>query len=141
MVAHHTQFDPEIYQLAEDGVAMYANSIVEQLHDSQARLLVAEIGGEIVGYVSGSIADITTETFLPLHCGILADIFVREEYRRSGIGRQLVQRLMLWFRSRGIQHFEWQVNAKNQAALAFWSAMGGETTFLRMRAEIQRDEK
>ena len=35
--------------------------------------------------------------FLRLRCGLLADIYVQAAFRRRGLGRQLVERLTLWF--------------------------------------------
>jgi GNAT superfamily N-acetyltransferase len=136
MVAYHADLDPQTFRPAEKGAERYARGILDRLRDSDARVLVAEIDGAVVGYVHGVIADITTELFMPLRCGLLADIYLQVAFRRRGLGKLLVERLMLWFRSRGVNQFEWQVSAGNHEALAFWKAIGGETTMLRMRAYI-----
>lgn len=136
MVAYHAALDPETFRPAEYGAERYARSVLDRLRDSDARVLAAEIDGAVVGYVNGVIADITNDLFLPLRCGLLADIYVQAPFRRRGLGRQLVERLMTWFRARGVNHFEWHVSAGNHEALAFWRAIGGETTMLRMRASI-----
>lgn len=136
MVAFHAALDPQTFRAADGGAERYARGILDRLVNADARVLVAEVDTEVVGYVNGVIADITTELFLPLRCGLLADIYVQAAYRRRGLGKQLVERLMLWFRSRGVNHFEWHVSAENREALAFWRSIGGETTMLRMRATI-----
>lgn len=139
MVAYHAQFDALTFRPAANGAAVYARNLVDRLGDPQTRVLVAVLDDEIVGYVSGMIADITTEIFQPLRCGLLADIFVSTEHRGSGTGRQLVERLILWFRAQDVEHFEWHVSAKNASARAFWESIGGEVTILRMRAKVQGD--
>lgn len=139
MVAYHAELDSQTFRPAEAGAALYASNIRERLADQDARVLVVELEGEVVGYVTGVIANITTEMFMPLRCGLLADIYLRAPYRRRGIGRQLVERLALWFRAQGVRSFEWHVSARNRGALAFWNAIGGETTMLRMRAAIPED--
>ncbi len=136
MVAYHAALDPQTFRPADRGAERYARAILDRLVDRDARVLVAEMDGAVVGYVNGVIADITTELFMPLRCGLLADIYLQAAYRRRGLGTQLVERLMLWFRSRRVNHFEWHVSAGNHEALAFWKAIGGETTMLRMRASI-----
>ena len=136
MVSYHAQFDALTFRAAENGADLYAQSVRERLNDPKARFLVVEDNGGLVGYVSGIIADITTEMFEPLRCGLLADLYVCEEYRRRGLARQLVERLCLWFSDQEVTHFEWHVSARNRAALAFWDAVGGETTILRMRARV-----
>ena len=140
MVSFHAALDPQTFRPAAGGAELYARSILNRLSDADARVLIAEIDGAVVGYVNGVIADITTEMFLPLRCGLLADIYVKAAYRRRGLGRQLVERLTLWFRSRDVRHFEWHVSAGNRGAMAFWKRVGGETTMLRMRAFIPEDE-
>lgn len=141
MVAYHERFDPLMFRPAEQGAVMYAHSIRDRLADPQARVLVAEVGGEAVGYVCGLIADISTEIFQPLRSGLLTDIYLVDEHRRRGLGTELVERLALWFRAKGVRQFEWHVSAKNDEALAFWAAFGGNATILRMRAEIGGDDK
>lgn len=136
MAAYHARFDPLMFRPAENGAALYARNFVDRLGDPQARVLVAEREGEIVAYVSGMIADITTDIFQPLRCGLLADIYVSEAQRGRGLGRQLVERLTLWFRAQHVNHFEWHVSAKNVTARAFWESLGGEITILRMRAKV-----
>ncbi|MCY3781096.1 MAG: GNAT family N-acetyltransferase [Chloroflexi bacterium] len=136
MVHYHAQFDAATFRPSALGPGLYSRGIRERLSDPLARILVVEQKGEVVGYVSGIIADITTELFQPLRCGLLADIYVSEAYRRRGFGRQLVERICLWFRDQEVAHFEWHVSAKNKAALNFWKAIGGETTILRMRAHV-----
>ena len=140
MVEFHAQFDPSTFRPAENGATMYSHSIQDRLSDPLSRVLVAEEEGEVVAYISGMIADITTAMFMPLRSGLLADIYVEPEYRRRSLARQLVERLSLWFHTQDVAYFEWHVSAKNEAALAFWESIGGELTILRMRAPVLEDD-
>lgn len=140
MVAYHAELDARTFRPAKAGAELYATGILSRLNDADARVLVVEIKGEVVGFVNGVIANITTEMFMPLRCGLLSDIYLKEGYRRQGIGRQLVERLTLWFRVQGVRTFEWHVSARNHEALAFWKSIGGETTMLRMRAAIPEED-
>ena len=140
MVAYHALLDPLTFRPTVAGAELYARSVLERLADDDARVLVAQADGELVGFVNGFIADITTEMFEPLRCGLLADIYVQADYRRRGLGRQMVERLMIWFRAKGARQFEWHVSASNHEALAFWKSFEGETTMLRMRAFIPEED-
>lgn len=139
MVAYHAELDEQTFRPAGAGAELYARGILCRLNDADARVLVVELEGEVIGFVNGVIANITTEMFMPLSCGLLSDIYLKEGYRRQGLGRQLVERLTLWFRSQGVRTFEWHVSARNSEALAFWKSIGGETTMLRMRAPIPEE--
>lgn len=141
MVEYHARFDEFTFRAAENGAALYERRLLERLGDPLSRVLVAEAGGQVAAYASAMIADITTEMFQPLRCGLLADIYVSEPFRRRGLGRGLVERLCLWFRDQSVSHFEWHVSARNREALAFWEAIGGEPTILRMRASVPGEGK
>ena len=65
MVAYHAALDARTFRPAERGAELYARGIRDRLGDPQARILVVETDGEVVGYVNGIIADITTEMFMP----------------------------------------------------------------------------
>ena len=140
MVAYHAQFDAHAFRAADNGAESYARFVAERLRDANARVLVAEMDGAVVGYILGAIADISTGFYRPLRCGLIADIFVCAGQRRRGIGLALVERLALWFRAQGLSSFEWYVSAQNPAALGFWQAVGGQTSMLRMRADLTGDE-
>ena len=137
MVAYHQKFDDRMFRASAQGAARYAENIRRRLSDRSTRTLVAEARGEIVGYALGMILDITTDMFMPVRSGFVADIYVRAAHRRQGWGRQLVERLVLWFQAQDVECFEWHLAAGNQDARKFWEAIGGRTTMLRMRAEIQ----
>ena len=139
MVRFHRQFDPMLFNASEKGAEFYQQSIVSRLNDPNTRVLVAEEDGQVIGYVLGMIADIMAEVFQPIRSGFLAVIYVQEDYRRRGIGKELVERLVLWFQSKDVAYYEWHVAQKNSKAVEFWESMGGEVTMLRMRAKIEKD--
>lgn len=69
----------------------------------------------------------------------LEDLFVREEARRSGLGRALVEAAIERARERGCKRIELDVNEGNDAALALyqdcgfqldWKAPGGRSLFI-----------
>jgi diamine N-acetyltransferase len=136
MVKYHQEFDKIMFQPSENGNDYYERSVFSRLSDPQTRVLVADVDGKVVGYVLGMIVDITPEMFTPIRSGFLADICVRADYRRQGIGRELVERFVLWLQSQDISYFEWHVSEKNLNAIKFWKSIGGETTMLRMRTHI-----
>jgi ribosomal protein S18 acetylase RimI-like enzyme len=51
-------------------------------------------------------------------------LFVREDARRAGVGRSLVEAGLAWMRERGAARVELEVAIRNEAALAFWQALG-----------------
>ena len=136
LVQHHVELDSNLPVPSEQGAELYARRITEKMDDSHARVLVAEDDGQIIGFVLGMIVDMVPEMFMETVGGFLADIYIEETYRQSGIGRQLVDHLTQWFRSRGVQYIEWYVAAQNTDARAFWEAINGRDIMIRMRVDI-----
>lgn len=136
LVRFHRYLDPDLPGAASKGGQLYARRIVERLNDTHTRTLVAASDGLIVGYVLGVIVDLVPEMFAPENGGFLADIFVLESYRGQGIGRRLVDSLAHWFRSRGVDHMELYVAARNPSGRAFWDAMGARDVMMRMRVDL-----
>ncbi len=136
LVAYHCALDPDLPQAAPHGPRGYARRIAQRLDDHNTRVFVAEHEGVLVGYVLGTIIDVTPDLFETLHSGFIADIYVSETARGQGVGRALVESMKVWFRSRSVTQFEWHVAVHNPTARAFWQAVGGRDLMVRMRAAV-----
>lgn len=135
LVTYHHNLDSELPTASADGAYRYARRLLNHIDDPTARVYVAEIDGQVVGYVLGVIVDLVPEMFTYDPSGFLADIFVAESHRRSGLGRDLVNALSAWFAEKNLAYFEWHAAAQNPTALAFWRALGGREVMIRMRAD------
>lgn len=133
LVAFHRDLDDAMPKTTRRGGQLYARRIASQLDDTQACTLVADCGGEIVGYVLGMTVDLLPDVFEQELSGFLADIFVMEAYRGQGVGRRLVSALENWFREQGLQQYEWYVAARNNAGRTFWRSLGGREVMIRMK--------
>lgn len=134
LIQHHRMLDEAMPTPAADGAYRYAQRVRNSQHDDQTVVFVAEVDGEIAGYVMGVIVDLLPEMFEEERGGFLADIYVDPAYRQQGLGRGLVKALKNWFRGREVDYFEWYVAAANMDAIAFWRTLGGRDVMLRMRA-------
>lgn len=140
LVAHHKTLDPRLPPASKGGADNYAARLEDRLDDTMTRILVAEVDQRVVGYVLGMVVDLMGEMFEQETCGFVADIYVEPEHRHAGVGRALVEHLMVWFGQRDIRYYEWHVAAQNEAGQAFWRALGGQPVLLRMRADVPKDE-
>ncbi len=98
-------------------------------------LLVADLGGEIVGFLIGVIRD-SAPVFVRSRHGYITDIYVDPEFRRRGVGRKLVETTEEWFAAHGLDHVRLQVATANEAGLAFWRSVGFGDYFLTLWKEI-----
>ena len=93
-------------------------SILTEITDNDiARYVVAEAGGELVGYAG---------VWLVLDEGHITNIAVREGYRRKGIGRALISSLVKAAGEEGVTKFTLEVRASNIEAISLYSEMGFE---------------
>lgn len=136
LAGYHSSLDPRLPKPAHHGATLYAQRIHDQLDDAYSQVLVADYNGTLIGYVVGFIADYMPDVFLAESHGFLADIFVESDYRGAGIGKQLVENLRHWFKTRGITTMEWYVASENLPAYAFWQSLGGKNFIIRMRIEL-----
>ncbi len=87
------------------------NAFLGDLLDEHTVYLVAKADGKIIGYVGGwcvlEDADITNIAVLP-------------EYRRQGIGKMLLKRLIIETKKRGSQNIRLEVRESNISAISLY---------------------
>jgi ribosomal protein S18 acetylase RimI-like enzyme len=99
-----------------------------------ALAVIAKDGPEIIGYAIGRITTLPS-FFEHRFRGYIHDVYVREAYRRQGVGRRMVEAILDWLRSRGVTMVELTVAANNDAT-AFWERMGFDTYMYQMKADL-----
>ncbi len=102
------------------------------LKKQQLRIIVAAKEGHTIGYCVCTIHEETGE---------IDSIFVEEEYRRSGIGEELVHRALAWLEAGGAKKKIVAVAAGNEAAIPFYESFGflPRMTVLQMSEEKRPD--
>ena len=136
LVAFHQKLSPDLPGAARGAQHRYVRRIMERLEDHYTCALIAELDGEVVGFILGMVIDLMPDIFDQQPSGFLADIYVEPKVRRQGVGRSLVNTLVDWFRQCGIHTFDWHVSSNNPEGLAFWRSIGGRDVMIRMRADV-----
>lgn len=136
LVIYHHALDARLPAPALNGGHLYARRVADKLDDSHTRVFVAQHDGRVIGFALGVIVDLVPEMFASDRGGFLADIYVEDDFRRQGIGRRLVDALAAWFRSRGVNHLELYVAARNHEGRSFWASLGGTEVMQRVRVEL-----
>jgi ribosomal protein S18 acetylase RimI-like enzyme len=136
LVEFHCSLDSDLPPPTSQGAMRYARRLMDHIDDPMAKVLVAVVDGKAIGYVLGVVVDLAPEMFAQEPSGFLADIYVDEEHRRSGVGTSLVRGLTEWFQQKNLRYFEWHAAAQNPAGIAFWRALGGRDVMVRMRADL-----
>jgi ribosomal-protein-alanine N-acetyltransferase len=77
--------------------------------------LVAKIGNEVIGY---AIGEKNKES------GLIISIALKKEWRRRGIGKRMVEKLLESFKKEGINIIFLHVREENREAINFYQALG-----------------
>jgi ribosomal protein S18 acetylase RimI-like enzyme len=92
-----------------------ATALRKKLAVDRDLLLVAEVGGTVVGTVMGSYDG---------HRGWVYAVAVRSDHRRRGIGSALMRRIEAALAERGCLKVNLQAVASNLGAVAFYETLG-----------------
>jgi len=102
---------------------IFMSEMTERNQNPDCRLAVAESDGDLVGFCYSYIS-LKPKYFKLDKFGFIGDLFVRDEFRRNGIGRKLVDDAFDFFRRRKIKQIELLVAIKNVNTIKFWEAVG-----------------
>jgi ribosomal protein S18 acetylase RimI-like enzyme len=115
---------------------MYDEWLKRLTKNPRGVFLVAESPGKIVGFVVG-----TAEKEIPIYrleeFGFLHDLWVEEEYRHEGIGRQLVMLAVEKFKQMGMKQVRLDTAAPNEGARKLFEACGFRVSVVEMLIELE----
>ncbi|MEE2786162.1 MAG: GNAT family N-acetyltransferase [Myxococcota bacterium] len=123
LIAHHEPLNPRLYGLEAHSEVTYQALVRRQLRDAHGMVIVAVDGQRIVGYLMGA-EGYRSPVYTRRRVGMIYDMFVDPDYRRHGVGRRLVEAAVTTFRAAGLEDIQVNYDPTNEAARAFWSALG-----------------
>jgi ribosomal protein S18 acetylase RimI-like enzyme len=117
--------------LAKGGEKMWLKSVRKTL-DRFGAIIVAEEDGNVVGFVHGIIR------FLPdflggEKVGFVTHQHIEPEFRRHGLGKELMQALENWYASKGIRQVELQANYFNEYSRKYLEKSGYQYEIVQFR--------
>ncbi len=133
MVVYHNKLDG--YYKAFSKYSGLREEAESWLSNKDMKLLVADDGGDIIGYAQVSIEDAPTYASVK-KIGVVHDMFVRDPYRRQKIAKQIFSEAMDWFSSKNLEHIELSVDSRNVAGVKYWESLGFFPYKFRMRKDI-----
>lgn len=104
----------------QDGAEFFSNHI----SSDSSLVLMAESGGESVGYLVGYVTQ--SSSVRPVRMAILESMFVTRSERSRGIGQQLLDAFLVWSQERNALQVSVTAYASNDAAVRFYRRCGFE---------------
>ena len=121
-IKENKEFDGTInpdYPLSPRGAKGFKASI----ENDDALTLVAEVGGKIVGYLTGGMTEV--EDYRAVESIYeLGSMWVDEMYRSGGIGTELLRRFESWSKQRGAVRLRVVISAQNKRAIELYGKEG-----------------
>ena len=137
MIEYDHQLDPYYKSFKE--YRNFEEEMENWLSDKEMKVLVAEDGGQLIGYFRVGMEEAPDYAAMPTgrqaikKIGIVYDVFVEKRYRRKGIAAKLFEEALKWFRIKKAGHLELNVDVRNAEAIAFWKKLGFLEYKLRMK--------
>lgn len=108
------------------------------IEDESVGLLIAEIGGQLIGFVHLILCEARPiPIFAQRWYAMIDNLGVKEEFRRFGVGRALMEQAHQWALAKGASSIELNVFEFNQDAIAFYCRLGYETLSRRMSKSLK----
>ncbi len=130
--ALHRKHLPQLFQ-KPDGAARDKDYFLEQIADENIALLVADTGGELVGFVHAMLKEPPALTFfVPRSYVSVESLVVKTEFQHHSIGKMLMNEMQTWAISKGVTSIELNVYEFNQTAISFYESLGYQTVSRKM---------
>ena len=131
LVGFHEALGGQDFRLAPGAEAGWKRYLRGHLGKADKLCLVAEIGGEAVGFLAASIEE-RPGVFMEREYGHISDVYVQETRRGMGVGKALMAEALAWFEAKRVGRIRLQTDARNTLGFEFWKRQGFHTTVLTM---------
>ena len=134
MVDLHHALDP-YYDASRNSAKRLGHRLKEFLQEPETLIVIAENQKGIVGFLIGNI-DNPALLMKPKQIGKILEIFVSDDFRKTGVGEKLVKYFMEWLPKSQICNIELSVDSRNLGGIAFWKKLGFQEFNKRMRKDF-----
>lgn len=118
-----------------DAPEIFLQYVEELMESADALVLVAAGDKGVMGYCISKVGE-KPPVYADVRYGLIDNLAVAEEYQRKGVGEQLFQESVNWFKEKGLSRIELEVAVFNPKSVNFWKKMGFKTFMNLMEWEM-----
>lgn len=122
LTEHHARLDP-LFALRPGAETRIRALLAGQLDAADVAVFVFDDAGDLPGFCSVRV-DRAPPILVEVERAEITDLGVREDARRRGIARVLVDAALGWLGERGVARVEVRVASQNPEGQGFWRALG-----------------
>ena len=119
---YHSHLDPA-YTRSEEAVTNWVTYVNSKFEDESSALFVAIDVGSLVGY-AGAVVREYPPVWTVRKFGFIEEIAVTGDFRRHGIGRQLLAVAEEWLLAQGVKKIEVKIDTANTASQGLFRSQG-----------------
>ena len=119
---HLENCSSSIWRYTEERKKLLRQDYEKYLTDKDSLLLVAELKGKVVGFISLNVTRRTDH--LPNIIGNIGSIYILENLRRQSIGKRLVREACQFFKSKNAENLYLRYVLGNSEGENFWKKLG-----------------
>jgi ribosomal protein S18 acetylase RimI-like enzyme len=134
IVRLHHATNPRRFFLLDEVEKGYRWWLAQELKRDEAVVLVAELGGKVVGYAYGAMEERDWNILIDRH-GAFHDLCVAEPVRRLGIGHELALAMIKKLEQLGAQRIVLRAMVQNASAQQLATKLGFAPTMIEMTRE------
>lgn len=114
--------------------------ILSLIEDEDTGLFVAEVSGEVTGFVHIAICESPPiSIFVPRRYAVVENLAVSQGFRQAGVGRALMERAHQWASAQEATEIELTVYEFNETAIDFYQSLGYETQSRHMYRPVREN--
>ncbi|HIJ16991.1 MAG TPA: GNAT family N-acetyltransferase [Thermoplasmata archaeon] len=136
MIEHHTRLSPH-FTLSEDGKEKYSKYLARKFSEKSTKLLVAVQNGRMVGFMLCLLAP-NAPVFKERTIGVVSDVYVRPEYRKRGVTKEMLKVALRWFHRNKVTTVQLNVAAANLEARSAWGQLGFKPHMMMKRLDLEK---
>ena len=129
--AHHGYDASRFIPVSMLPAGLYASRVRDEIAPGRGAVLVAEIGGRVVGYVFAGIEPDSWKE-LRREAGYVHDLVVDEAHRHAGIGSALLASAIEWFDTHRVTRIMLWTAPQNVRAQRLFRGAGFRQTMIEM---------
>lgn len=124
------------FAAADDAIERWLNDLGEWIHAPDVRhIVVADSEADTVGFASAQLwwPPLVYEQKLEVY---LDELYVKPEFRRQGVGTQLLESVESWARKQEVSRIRIGTLAKNTETIDFWKEKGAREFLVALLLEV-----
>jgi ribosomal protein S18 acetylase RimI-like enzyme len=134
--APHRENLPWMFQKPR-GAVRRKDYVLGLIADEAVGFFVAQVGDRLVGSMCVMIRESPEiPIFVRRRYAVVDEVVVKREFRRTGIGRALMEKAHEWAVAQGADSIELNVWEFNQGAIEFYKTLGYETASRKMNKRL-----